>query len=457
LWDQAQAALEDAEQEARRPPAPRPSVAPDPFNLAKPSFTGRLLVLDDDPDFLSYLSDLARRQMLEFIPATSVEEAVRRAHDRPPDAVILDVHLSAGRESFSVAEELRADPGFQNLPLAFMSADSDAQTRVAAAHAGASLFISKPVDETSFQTAVQQLLALRQPSRSRVLVVDDDETFGAEVAAILSAHGIAAWTSTDPVRILETLETTRPDLLLLDVQMNELSGHDVCRILRTSAAWQDLPILFLSARNDVQSRIAAFDAGADDYLTKPMVEAELLARVKLRLERLRLIKDRADRDSLTGLMLRRAFIEGLKTRLTEARRHARLLTLSMMDLDQFKRTNDVHGHLAGDRVLATLGKLLLSRFRAEDLRGRWGGEEFILAFPGESNDTIAGVLNRTLAEFRTISFSSETGGTFTSSFSAGIASFPDDGDTPEALVATADRRLYTAKSSGRSQIRGSTA
>jgi diguanylate cyclase (GGDEF)-like protein len=224
-------------------------------------------------------------------------------------------------------------------------------------------------------------------------------------------------------------------------------------MLRTSAAWQDLPILFLSARNDVQSRIAAFDAGADDYLTKPVVEAELLARVKVRLERLRLLRDRADRDSLTGLMLRRAFIEGLKTRLTEARRHGRVLTLCLLDLDQFKLTNDRHGHLAGDRVLATLGKLLASRFRAEDLRGRWGGEEFILAFPGESSETIAGVLSRTLSEFRTISFSSENGGTFTSSFSAGIASFPEDGETPEALLARADRRLYEAKASGRSTVR----
>jgi diguanylate cyclase (GGDEF)-like protein len=124
----------------------------------------------------------------------------------------------------------------------------------------------------------------------------------------------------------------------------------------------------------------------------------------------------------------------------------------LIDLDLFKRTNDTYGHLAGDKVLATLGQLLLSRFRAEDLRGRWGGEEFILAFPGETAETILGVMQRTLAEFSAITFLSESGRPFSASFSAGVSNCPLDGDTAEELLLAADRRLYKAKEAGRKRI-----
>jgi diguanylate cyclase (GGDEF)-like protein len=121
-------------------------------------------------------------------------------------------------------------------------------------------------------------------------------------------------------------------------------------------------------------------------------------------------------------------------------------------VDRFKRVNDTYGHLVGDNVLMALGRLLSDRFRREDLRGRWGGEEFIVVFPNDSAATSGAVLTRALDEFRRLPFRSERGDRFFVTFSAGVSSFPSDGGTVDALVRAADERLYQAKRGGRGQV-----
>ncbi|WP_373047548.1 GGDEF domain-containing protein [Vulgatibacter sp.] len=131
---------------------------------------------------------------------------------------------------------------------------------------------------------------------------------------------------------------------------------------------------------------------------------------------------------------------------------ARPAALALLDIDHFKRVNDEHGHLVGDGVLLRFGHLLTASFRVEDLRGRWGGEEFLVAFPGETAAATEGILARLLGAFQAIPFTGEQGATFHCTFSGGVAAYPEDGDTPEALLRIADERLYAAKEAGRSRI-----
>jgi diguanylate cyclase (GGDEF)-like protein len=252
--------------------------------------------------------------------------------------------------------------------------------------------------------------------------------------------------------VLEALEELKPDLLILDVMLPGVNGFDIARMLRTTQMWQDLPIVFLTGRTDLESRVAAFESGADDYLAKPIVYEELLAHVRMRLERRRLLREMTEKDPLTKLLSRRTLLELLASRLSEARRHGRSLSLALLDVDHFKRVNDLHGHGVGDHVLAALGRLLNERFRLEDLRGRWGGEEFLIVFPGETAETAAGVLTRVLSEFQRIPFQGERGEVFHVSFSAGVSSFPDDGEEIQTLLRAADQRLYAAKDAGRAAV-----
>jgi diguanylate cyclase (GGDEF)-like protein len=363
--------------------------------------------------------------MLGVTVAATSPEALGEAHRRAPDLVLVDADLP-GDHGFRLARELRELPNGGGMPIAFLSSDTSFDRRVEAAHAGASLFLEKPLDESSIASALSQLLAQR-PVRPRILIVDDDPDFRAKTSSILARSGMDVRSTDDARDLLEILDHVRPDLLLLDVQLPGVSGFDVCRMIRTSTTWRSLPVLFITGRTSIESRVAAFQAGGDDYLAKPVVQEELLARLNVRLERTRLMKERAEKDALTGIATRRSFFE------------------------QFS-ANDERGHLVGDRVLATLGKLLSARFRAADIRGRWGGEEFSLAFPDESIETAAGVVTRLLEELRAMPFEGEDGERFTVSFSAGLSTFPVDGATFQALARTADLRLYAAKRAGRGRV-----
>ncbi len=405
-----------------------------------------LLVVDADARVREQLQQLGRERLLVVVAVPTANEALAFAHSGRVDAAIIDGTLGPAAVAF--AHELRAIPGLERVPMAFLSERGDVERRVAAAHAGASLYLPKPVDAYGFGAAVEQMLALGRDEKMRVLVIDDDADFAACVAAVLEPQGIVVRTAHDATCLVETLDDARPDLVLLDAMLPEVSGWDAIRIMRTMPEWRDVPILFLTGRTDLESRIAAFDAGADDYLAKPLVPEELLSRVRVRLDRRRLLRETTERDPLTRCMSRGALLDALASRLSEARRHARTLSVALIDVDRFKRVNDSYGHLVGDHVLMALGRLLTARFRLEDLRGRWGGEEFVIGFPNEPAGTAAVVLSRVLDEFRKMPFQSERGEPFFVTFSAGISSFPADGATVDALIRSADRRLYRDRSPG---------
>jgi diguanylate cyclase (GGDEF)-like protein len=409
-----------------------------------------VLVVDPDPDLRAQLTELGREKLLTVIAVASPAEALAAASGARFDAAFVDASL--GPAALALAHDLRAAPGQERLPLAYLSGANDVDVRIAAAHAGASLFLTKPVDPYAFGGAADHLLALRQGERMRVLVVDDDPEFAATVSAVLEREGILVRAARDATRLIEMLDEIHPDLVLLDAMLPQVSGWDALRIVRTTPEHRDVPIVFLTGRTDLASRVAAFEAGADDYLVKPLVAEELLARVRVRLDRRRLLREMTERDSLTRCLSRRALLDALASRLSEARRHERILSIALLDVDRFKRVNDAYGHLVGDQVLVALGRLLNARFRLEDLRGRWGGEEFLLVFPGESAATAGAVLSRVLDEFRSVPFRSERGERFFVTFSAGVASFPRDGTSVAALVRAADARLYEVKRSGRSHV-----
>jgi diguanylate cyclase (GGDEF)-like protein len=167
---------------------------------------------------------------------------------------------------------------------------------------------------------------------------------------------------------------------------------------------------------------------------------------------MRLMEERAEKDAVTGVSLRRSFMSRFAAYVSDATRKNQPVSFVIIDIDRFKQVNDERGHLSGDRVLAGFGKLLTTRFRANDLRGRWGGDEFVLCFPNEPLETTAGIIERLLEELRKMSFEGDIGGKFGVTFTAGVASLPADGTTTHDLVRSADRRLLAAKKAGRNRV-----
>jgi diguanylate cyclase (GGDEF)-like protein len=212
-----------------------------------------------------------------------------------------------------------------------------------------------------------------------------------------------------------------------------------------------MPVVFLTGHSDAETVQRIFTAGADDFVSKPIVGPELVTRIRNRLERSQLLRSLSESDPLTGISNRRRALELIERLLALARRHAQPLCIAVLDLDDFKRVNDEHGHAIGDRVLRRLAEMLQRKFRGEDVVGRWGGEEFVLGMYGMTGSDGERRLYEVLASFRGQEFA-EDGRSLTVTFSAGIAEHPRDGDDFEMLYRAADEALYAAKRAGRSRI-----
>jgi diguanylate cyclase (GGDEF)-like protein len=413
----------------------------------------RVLLVDEDEAFLDVVEHLGRTANVAVIKAANQGFAMNAALMHQLDAAIINVRPDLQEKAFKLAIDLRSLPGYDTLPLAFISPSADLiRPSVEAAHVGASLHLDKPIDASALEAAVRHLVAIRQGGRPKVMIVDDDPDFTAKIAFDLRNDNLLVRTVHDPMKVLESLQEFPPDVMLLDVMMPGMNGFEVCQMLRGMPRWRDLPIIFITAEIHIEARVKAFTSGGDDYLPKPVVTEELLARVRVRLEKSRLLKERSDKDTITGLLLRRAFVEQFNAMLADVERGDSVMSICLMDIDHFKKVNDTYGHIAGDNVLSGFGGLLLRRFRVDDIRGRWGGEEFLIAFRREHKETMQAAINRVQEEFVRMTFESDDGRQFNVSFSGGIASYPDDGKTLHELLTVADRRLYEAKHAGRRRI-----
>ena len=412
-----------------------------------------LLVVDADAATRAMAARLAREHMLGFVPARTPAEALESASLYPPSAAILALAPATTEESCRLARDLRKIPGCSALPVIFVASEDRLELRLAAARAKADLFLAGAISEESFSTIVELLRAKEAPS-SKVLIVDDDPRMAEALRLMLQQAHYRASVLTSPERLFEALEQERPEVVLLDARMPRINGFDLCRMIRASVRWRHLLVFFLTASSSLETRLAAFESGGDDWILKPVLQQELLVRIEARQERLRAMNERATRDPLTGLLTRQALLARFSKLVDQSRGTQRPFSLALLDVDHFKSVNDLHGHASGDRVLAGLGQLLLSRLRQGDVSARWGGEEFVILLEGEGIGNAHLVMNRLLKEVRTLAFRSDAGERFHITFSAGLAEYPRDAETLEELVRTADVQLYKAKSEGRNRVLG---
>ncbi|HUH05922.1 MAG TPA: diguanylate cyclase [Kofleriaceae bacterium] len=410
----------------------------------------RVMIVDPSNIAQQRASSHCGSRLAHLSRASTVAEALQSG--QMLDVILLDVEASAPEGLPRAVAALRDMCPSQRVAVAITSPVDDLPTRVAAARAGAEMFLVKPLGRQALRDAIHQLWQRARAPRGRVLVLDDDPDFVEMATMMLDNAGYATVGLTDSEPLLESLRRLRPDAVLVDFGMPRYGGIELTAMLRGSREFANTPVLFVSGNRDPSAIRAAFAAGADDYLVKPLSSSDLTLRLDARIERSRQLRVAAERDPLSGLLVRGPFIAALENRLASALRDGTRLTFCLIDLDQFKRVNDIHGHLVGDEVLAAFGELL-SQFRAEDLKCRWGGEEFAIAFPNDQPISVVhALIERLLEQFRAMTFTDRRGETFSVSFSAGVAQFtPDHGDMDE-LLQNADRRLYQAKRQGRAAV-----
>ena len=303
---------------------------------------------------------------------------------------------------------------------------------------------------------------------ARILIVDDHEDNIELLRARLEAWGYDAESASDGAEALEKIEKSPPDLVLLDVMMPKVGGIEVARRVKGNASLPFIPIIMQTALDATENKVEGLEAGADDYITKPIDFAELKARLQsmLRIKRLQEELEERERqlmeanarlrhmsrtDGLTGVDNRRHLEETLDEMFEHAKRLNEPFACVMCDLDRFKAVNDTYGHQAGDAVLKQFARILRNEMREIDRVGRYGGEEFMMLLPGTVLDAAVTFAERVRKQVESHTFTFD-GGSICRTASFGVSAWPHPriSDT-DGLVRSADEALYVAKETGRNR------
>ena len=306
-------------------------------------------------------------------------------------------------------------------------------------------------------------------TRNRILVVDDHADNVELLRARLAARDYDIVTATDGDEALAIVEQEAPDLILLDVMMPRVDGFEVARRIKENSELPFIPIIMQTALDSSERRVEGLDAGADDYITKPIDFAELEARIRslLRIKALQQNLEQREQeleemnrklllmaqiDGLTGVDNRRYLEERLAEMFSHSTRIDEPIGCVMCDIDHFKSVNDDFGHQAGDVILREFASLLKEHVREIDRVGRYGGEEFVVLLPNAEIDEAVSFAERLRhgVEAHTFSFD---GGSVRRTVSCGVSAWPHPLiKTTDDLLRAADDSLYVAKERGRNRV-----
>ena len=297
-----------------------------------------------------------------------------------------------------------------------------------------------------------------------VLVIDDSLVARRYLEKVLLDSGISrrvllADSAESGIRLLRRAAV---DLILCDVNMQGLGGFEFLKLAAADRKLCQIPVIMLTAEQELESKVDCLASGASDYLTKPFAASELIARARIHLQ-LKSLRDELQRknkqlselarlDPLMGISNRRDFFQSLGRELNRAQREKRPLSVAMVDVDHFKEVNDRHGHIGGDRALVEVAKRLRGALRDYDLLGRYGGEEFAIACIDTGAEEALRIAER--CRRRVADHPLDVGGIDCSlTVSVGIATaWSVNSDTLTDLVSNADSALYRAKALGRNRV-----
>jgi two-component system, cell cycle response regulator len=306
--------------------------------------------------------------------------------------------------------------------------------------------------------------------RPKILVVDDSRTQLDWLVQVLLREGYDARSAATGKEAVRKVRSDPPDLVLLDMILPDMDGLEVLRLVKARPDDQFIPVIVLSVKSDVDSKVTGLRIGADDFLAKPFAEAEILARctAMLRIKSLqdqlrstqKKLEEQSITDGLTGLKNRRLFDERLEEEFQRAHRYADPVSLIMIDLDHFKQVNDRHGHQMGDLVLREAAACIRASIRDPDICARYGGEEFAVILPKTHLAGAMAVAERIWRELGAKVYrqampasGGERPAELRVTASIGLAFYPSKEITSAAaLVKLADEALYQAKRSGRNTI-----
>lgn len=416
---------------------PLPSVEPD---------SPLVCIVSRDPGFSAQLEPGLRGFGYRTRVFADELELALLADGLQPAAVI--ARAAHGKRDIDQIRGVRAAQG-DPAPILLVAPEADFTDYLAAVRAGAEGFFIDPLDLPALEARMHYLIERRRREGLRVMLVDDDTDLLEACAQILEAASMVVATASQPSEALALLPQFRPELILMDIRMPQCTGPELAQIIRLNEEWLHVPIVYMSTQSEGADQLLATRKAGEAFISKPIDAKELIATVSANGRRARQMVDTASKDTLTGVLKHSFIKEHLASELERAHRALGPTCAVMIDIDNFKNVNDVHGHLVGDVVIRALANLLRQRLRVIDGVGRLGGEEFLVVLSNCATDEALSVADGVRERFAQIEFAGKH--VFHCTFSAGVAEANSTASVAE-LLAEADRALYEAKESGRNRV-----
>jgi diguanylate cyclase (GGDEF)-like protein len=410
--------------------SPLPQGEPPTSSAPAQPYGIKVLLIAVDPHLaaaLQQLSAIAELQWQSF-PTQKQAQSWLKAH--PPSLLITGLeHNTEWEDQLRGMAELAART--PPVPTVVLTSTPDLSDRVAIAQAGGQRIL--PTSTTAAQLWETITPLLQRSQAVHVLAVDDDPIFLEALPPLLEPWGIRVMGVSQPETFWTVLEAHPPDLLILDVEMPHFNGIELCQAVRADPRWQDLPILFVTARRDRNTVQQVFAAGADDYITKPIVGSELITRITQRLDRMRWLQTLQHKDPLTGLVNQPYAQSLLESLLEQAGRSQSVLSFVRVAIADLDSLNFQYGHVLGNQVLQQWGQVLRSQLQGVEILSYWGNGEFAIVLPGLGTAEVELYLEEALRRLRRQVFRTETGERFQVEVVWGMAESPKDGETVRAL------------------------
>jgi diguanylate cyclase (GGDEF)-like protein len=421
------------------------------FQLPQPS--DRLVYLvTDDSNFFSHISQQITHFGYSIQHIRNIDMLVNVISNQNTEAIIIDISSSLGRlhDEDIYAKISALQSTLNNIIIA--SDHDDQVIRLKSIQAGGTAFFTKPINIVSLIDKLDSLHRNTSLSQhNRVLIIEDQHAVASYYQMILKMSGIDVQIVLNPDNVLEQMREFHPDLILMNTFLSDINAADLAKVIRQIDDFVSIPIIFLSNEDDFKKRIEALNLGGDDFLIKPIKATHLIAVVRSRLERSRILRSYMVRDSLTNLLNHTAFRNVLTWEVDRCKRENAKLALAMLDIDHFKMINDTYGHAAGDSALVGLSRLLQQRLRKSDIIGRYGGDEFVALLIDCEDEQALKIMDEIRVHFYKIEFCPNETKSLSLTFSCGISTFPKFRNV-EGLSDSADRALYIAKVGERNKV-----
>lgn len=360
--------------------------------------------------------------------------------------------LNAGSETINYlkhVKKLRNDMPYK-VAIFVIGENDNIDDQLLCLRSGASLFLSQPVDAAILVDRIDSIVEHTTFSPPKIMIIEDSKHVAEFYSLLLKNSGMEVHVVVNPMDALLTLDEFCPELILMDLNMPECNGIELASIIRYKENYISIPIVYLSSEENYNKRIEALFSGADEFLTKPINEEYLIASVFNRVERYRKLKKYMVRDSLTNIYNHSTINDILTREISRASREKNNVAFVMIDIDHFKKVNDLYGHPTGDKVIKSLARLISQRIRAVDSAGRYGGEEFAVVLTNITRQQASKIINDLRRKFEAMTFKYKNIDVLVT-FSAGIAMY-NNGDSVSKIKESADKALYISKSRGRNKV-----